>query len=72
MSHSKYDRRLVASKENDGSEVNYLLSKWDISRKDLEAIMLEITGTGKPARSRERIEAVLEDRQYKLRVKQTK
>lgn len=72
MSHSKHDRALVATKDNEGSEVNYLLTKWDIQRPELEEIMLAITGTGKPARSRKEIEKVLLDKEYKLRVKTPK
>lgn len=72
MSYSKRDRDLVASKENKGSELKYLTSKWQIGIKELRAILLEISGTDRPARSREEIERVLVEKEYKLRLKKGK
>jgi hypothetical protein len=56
------DRRLVAF--NQEHEMRYLCVKFQVKREDLKKIMIEMTGTGKPARSRADIESELKARGY--------
>ena len=68
----KQDPKLVAAKDDQGSEVKYIAKHYKIPIKDVRKAMLAIGKGGKPCRSRRRIYQELRAMGYEIKTRYTK